>query len=123
MFIHLFTQQSLSEHQALGLMLTMQRKRRKGFCTGIQIPLAFPDNSHFQRSQREVLAERGTNELSQGTDERATKTGHLTGLGMIKEEEEENESLREMGMGHGVRAQARFCHQTLLSSNATDNYL
>lgn len=99
MFIHLFTQQSLSEHQALGLMLTMQRKCRKGFCAGIQTQLAFPDKSHFQRSQREVLAERGTSELSQGTDERATKTGHLTGLGMIKEEEEENQSLRERRWG------------------------
>lgn len=32
-----------------------------------------------------VFTQRGTSELSQGIDERATKTELLTGLGMIKE--------------------------------------
>lgn len=32
-----------------------------------------------------VFTQLGTSELSQGIDERATKTEHLTGLGMIKE--------------------------------------
>lgn len=91
MCVHLFTQQSLSEHQALGLMPRMQRKCGEWFCPGIQIQLAFPGTptlkSHFLRSQRllKVFTQRGTSELSQGIDERATKTELLTGLGMIKE--------------------------------------
>lgn len=71
-----------------------------------------------------VFTQREISELSQGIDERATKTEHLTGLGVIKEQEEENENLPEkMGMGHGVGAQARgYYHHQLSSSNATGNY-